>query len=57
MSIDMTMATREAVLESDERIEASAPATPIWLQDTLAITGTAFGVLLSSVVGVLLFLR
>ena len=57
MSLDMTMVTREAVLESDEQIEAAVPVSPMWLQDALAIAGTAFGVLFSSVVGVLLFLR
>jgi hypothetical protein len=58
MSLDMTMGTREAALDSAEQIEAeAAPAARLWLQDLLVVTGTAFGVLLSSVLGVLLFLR
>jgi hypothetical protein len=59
MSLDMTMATREAALDSEaEQIETeAAPAVPLWLQDLFVTTATAFGVLLSSALGVLLFLR
>jgi hypothetical protein len=59
MSLDMTMESREAAFDlTDERIEAEAASiSPMWLQNLLAITGTAFGVLLSSAAGVLLFLR
>ena len=59
MSLDMTMGTREAALDSTaEQIEAeAAPLARLWLQDLLAVTATAFGVLLSSALGVLLFLR
>ena len=60
MSLDMTMGTREATLDSAaEQIEteAAAPAVPLRLQDLLVMTATAFGVLLSSALGVLLFLR
>ena len=59
MSLDMTMESREVAFDlTDERIEAeAAPISPMWLQDVLAIGGTAFGVLLSSAAGVLLFLR
>ena len=59
MSLDMTMESREAAFDlTDEGIEAEAASiSPIWLQDLLAIAGTAFGVLLSSAAGVLLFLR
>ena len=59
MSLDMTMESREAAFDlTDERIEAeTAPISQMWLQDLLTIAGTAFGVLLSSAAGVLLFLR
>ena len=59
MSLDMTMESREAAFDlTDERIETeAAPISQMWLQDILAIVGTAFGVLLSSAAGVLLFLR
>jgi hypothetical protein len=59
MSLDMTMGTREAALDSDEdQIEAvAAPVARLWLRDVLMATATAFGVLFSSALGVLLFLR
>ena len=58
MSLDMTMGRREAVLDSAEQVEtAAAPAARLWLQDLLVMCATAFGVLLSSLLGVLLFLR
>jgi hypothetical protein len=57
MSLDMTMATREAVLETDEEIEAAAPVSPVWLQDVFMVACTAFAVLFNSVLGVILFLR
>lgn len=58
MSLDMTMGTREAALDSAEQVEAEgAPASRLWLRDLLVVSATAFGVLLSSLLGVLLFLR
>jgi hypothetical protein len=59
MSLDTTMGTREVALDSAaEQIETeAAPAVPLWFQDLLVMTATAFGVLLSSALGVLLFLR
>ena len=59
MSLDMTMGTREAALDAKaEQVEAAAaPAARLWLRDLLVATATAFGVLLSSLLGVLLFLR
>jgi hypothetical protein len=59
MSLDMTMGTREAALDSAaEQAEAeAAPVARFWLQDLLVVSATAFGVLLSSALGVLLFLR
>jgi hypothetical protein len=58
MSLDMTMGTREAALDSAEQVEAAAaPVARLWLQDLLVVSATAFGVLLSSLLGVLLFLR
>ena len=58
MSLDMTMGRREAALDSAEQVETeAAPAPRLWLQDLLVMCATAFGVLLSSLLGVLLFLR
>jgi hypothetical protein len=58
MSLDMTVGAREAALDSTEEIEAeAAPATPIWLQDLMLVGATALGLLFSSALGVLLFLR
>jgi hypothetical protein len=58
MSLDMTIGTREAALDSAEQVEAAAaPAARLWLQNLLVVSATAFGVLLSSLLGVLLFLR
>ena len=59
MSLDMTMGTREAALDSAaEQVDAeAAPVARLWLQDLLVVSATAFGVLLSSILGVLLFLR
>lgn len=56
MLLDMTIGTREATLDSGERIETEAAA---WIspQDLLAVAATAFGVLMSSAFAVLLFLR
>ena len=56
MSLDMTMGRREAALDSAEQVE-TAPAARLWLQDLLVMSATAVGVLLSSLLGVLLFLR
>jgi hypothetical protein len=59
MSLDMTMGTREGALDSTaEQIESeAAPVALLWLQDLLVVAVTTFGVLLSSALGVLLFLR
>ena len=59
MSLDMTMGRREAALDATvEQVEAeAAPVARLWLQDLLVVTGTALGVLLSSLLGVLLFLH
>jgi hypothetical protein len=59
MSLDMTMGTREATLDpAAEPIEAeAAPAPRLWLRELMLVTATGFGVLLSSALGVLLFLR
>jgi hypothetical protein len=59
MSLDMTMGTRQGALDpAAEQIEAeAAPVARLWLQDLLVMTATALGVLLSSGIGVLLFLR
>ena len=60
MSLDMTMGRREAALDSAEQVETeAAPAARLWLQDllVLVVTGTALGVLLSSLLGALLFLH
>ena len=58
MSLDMTMGRREAALDSAEQVETeTAPAARLWLQDLLVMSATAVGVLLSSLLGVLLFLR
>ena len=58
MSLDMTMGRREAALDSAEQVETeAAPAARLWLQDLLVMSETAVGVLLSSLLGVLLFLR
>jgi hypothetical protein len=59
MSLDMTMGTREATLDSAAgQIEAeAAPAPRLWLRGLMLVTATGFGVLLSSALGVLLFLR
>jgi hypothetical protein len=58
MSLDMTMGRREAALDSAEQVETeAAPAARLWLQDLLVMSATAVGVLLSSLLGVLLFLR
>ena len=59
MSLDMTMGPRQATLDAAaERIEAeAAPVARLWLQNLLVPAATAFGALLSSALGVLLFLR
>ena len=59
MSLDMTMGRRQAALDADaQRIEAEAAlAARLWLQNLLVMTATGCGVLLSSALGVLLFLR
>ena len=59
MSLDMTMGTREATLDADvEQLEAeTAAVSRPWLQDIAVAAATTFGVLLSSALGVLLFLR
>ena len=59
MSLDMTVGAHEAALDStDDEIGAqTAAATPVWLADLMTVAGTGFGVMLSSALGVLLFLR
>jgi len=61
MSLEMTMGRREAALDATaEQVEAeAAPVARLWLQDllVLVVTGTALGVLLSSLLGALLFLH
>lgn len=62
MSLDMTMGRRAAALDAaaapaDAEAAAAAPAAPAWLRDVPVVAATAFGVLLSSLFGVLLFLR
>ncbi len=59
MSLDMTMGTREATLDpAVEQTGADAAAAPrLWLRGLMLVTATGFGVLLSSALGVLLFLR
>ena len=59
MSLDMTVGAREAALDcTDDEIEAqTAAVTPVWLADLMMVAATAFGVLLCSALGVLLFLR
>jgi hypothetical protein len=59
MSLDMTMARREATFDSAPgRIEADAgPAAQFWTRDLLVTAATICGMLLSSALGVLLFLR
>ena len=59
MSLDMTMGRRQATLDAAaERIEAeAAPVARLRLQNLLVLAATAFGALLSSALGVLLFLR
>lgn len=58
MSLDMTMGTREAALDSAAPAEAAAaPAARLWLRDLLVASATAIGLLLSSLLGVLLFLH
>lgn len=60
MSLDLTIGTRPInALADADAVETSglAPATRLWLQNLAMIGGTTFGVLLSSALGVLLFLR
>ena len=59
MSLDMTVGVRERALNStDDEIEApSVAATPVWLADLMVVAATAFGVMLCSALGVVLFLR
>lgn len=58
MSHDMTLGALDPGLESAEPIETDAvPVTRIGLLDILVVTAPGFGVLLSSALGVLLFLR
>ena len=59
MSLDMTVGTRQATLDAAaERIEAEAgPVAGLRLQNLFVPAAAAFGALLSSALGVLLFLR
>jgi hypothetical protein len=55
---DMAITARQAALESDEpEVAALTVAPPLWLQHVKIAGLSAAGVLLSSVLGVLLFLR
>ena len=57
MSLDITVAT--GVGEADEvELDALAPAVPrVWVQHLIAGTAALIGVVLSSALGVVLFLR
>ena len=59
MSLDMTMGTREATLDpaAGPTEAEAAPAPRLWLRDLVLATAAGFGVLLSSALSVLLFLR
>ena len=60
MSLDMTMGTREAALDAaaSRSRRKRLPSRGSGCRTSCAVvTGTAFGVLLSSLLGVLLFLR
>jgi hypothetical protein len=59
MSLDMTMGTRQATLDpaAGPTEAEAAPAPRLWLRDLMLVTATSFGVLVSSALGVLLFLR
>jgi hypothetical protein len=59
MSLDITVGAREAALDStDDEIETqTAAAAPVWLAGPMMVAAPAFGVLLCSALGVLLFLR
>jgi hypothetical protein len=55
---DMAISAGQAALESDEPdMAAIAAAPPLWLQHIKIASLTAAGVLFSSALGVLLFLR
>jgi hypothetical protein len=53
---DMAITARQAAFESDET-ELAAAVPPLWLQHLKIVSVSAAGVLLSSALGVLLFLR
>lgn len=63
MSLDMTIEARDAVFASsepdvDETIDAQrAEAARFWRQDVAMVAASSFGVLMSSTMAVLLFLR
>jgi hypothetical protein len=54
---DMAISARQTALESDEPEIAALTAPPLWLQHVKIAAFSAAGVLLSSALGVLLFLR
>jgi hypothetical protein len=58
MSLDMTIASRGAAQADEADFDVASPPVPrVWLQK-LAVGAAAFcGVMLSSALGVLLFLR
>jgi hypothetical protein len=57
MSLDMTMGAREAALDSAADEADAAPVPRLWLKEFFVVTATAFSVLLSSTLGLLLYLR
>ena len=57
MSLDITIATRAGHADEAE-LDELAPSVPrVWLQHLIAGTAALIGVVLSSALGVLLFLR
>lgn len=57
MSLDMTMIARGADADETELDALAPPAPRIWLQHLIADAAALVGVVLSSALGVLLFLR
>jgi hypothetical protein len=59
MSLDLTVGTRSAATVAAAQAEAdkAAPASPLWLYELLVAAAAAFGAVLASAAGVLLYLR